>query len=222
MRPVPGAAGGRRAVGGAVRAAQAEAAAEAGQHVYRYRALEVDTGTGGDRGAAPRQEISLHDLTGQVRALVAEAGVAEGTVNLVSQHTTVGLTINENEARLKRDYARWLRATAPPDAAASFGVAGAVQGYEHNDLAARPETPEDLAAIDRNWMSQGKGTLEEFMAQEPINAHAHLMTSVLGTTLSIPVSDGALCIGQWQSVLAVECDGPRVRSIGCQVQGYVT
>ena len=30
---------------------------------------------------------------------MAEAGVAEGTVNLVSQHTTVGLTINENEAR---------------------------------------------------------------------------------------------------------------------------
>ena len=73
--------------------------------------------------------------------------------------------------------------------------------------------------IDKNWMSQGKGTIEEFMAQEPINAHSHLLTMLLGTSLSIPISAGELCIGQWQSVILVDCDGPRKRTVGAQVVG---
>lgn len=145
------------------------------------------------------------------RSQVAASGVVNGTAHLVSQHTTVALTINEDEARLRRDYAKWLLALAPPDAP-----------YLHNDLEQRPETERDLAAIERNWMSQGKGTLEEFMAQEPLNAHAHLLASLLGTTLSVPVVGGELAIGQWQSVLMVELDGPRMRKVGCQVCGYVS
>ena len=104
---------------------------------------------------------------------------------------------------------RWLFGLAPNQA----------DLYEHNDLHLRPETERDRAAIDRNWMSQGKGTLEEFMAQEPINAHSHMLASLLGASETIPVSGGDLVTGQWQSILLVELDGPRTRTLGVQVVG---
>ena len=102
-----------------------------------------------------------------------------------------------------------------------FGQPTASTGvtYDHNDLDARPASEEDATRIDKNWMSQGKGTLAEFMAQEPINAHSHLLSMLLGPSLSVPISAGKLCIGQWQSIILVDCDGPRHRTVGAQVVG---
>jgi secondary thiamine-phosphate synthase enzyme len=45
------------------------------------------------------------------------------------------------------------------------------------------------------------------------NADAHLRSMLLGRDLTLPVVDGELDLGTWQSVLLVECDGPRTRSI---------
>ena len=45
------------------------------------------------------------------------------------------------------------------------------------------------------------------------NADAHLRSSLLGRSVSIPIRDGALALGTWQSVLLIECDGPRERSL---------
>ncbi|QLG61142.1 secondary thiamine-phosphate synthase enzyme YjbQ [Halorarum salinum] len=45
------------------------------------------------------------------------------------------------------------------------------------------------------------------------NADAHLHAMLLGGSVSIPVVDGELALGTWQSVLLVECDGPRTRSL---------
>lgn len=45
------------------------------------------------------------------------------------------------------------------------------------------------------------------------NADAHLRTSLLGRSVSVPVRDGALALGTWQSILLIECDGPRTRSL---------
>ncbi|WP_425498382.1 secondary thiamine-phosphate synthase enzyme YjbQ [Halogeometricum salsisoli] len=45
------------------------------------------------------------------------------------------------------------------------------------------------------------------------NADAHLRSMLLGSSVSIPVEDGELALGTWQSVLFVECDGPRTRSL---------
>lgn len=43
------------------------------------------------------------------------------------------------------------------------------------------------------------------------NAHSHLMSLVLNASESMPVADGKLRIGEWQSVFFVELDGPRQR-----------
>ncbi len=45
------------------------------------------------------------------------------------------------------------------------------------------------------------------------NADAHLRSMLLGRDVTIPVSDGRPALGTWQSVLFVECDGPRERRV---------
>ncbi|WP_049970724.1 secondary thiamine-phosphate synthase enzyme YjbQ [Haladaptatus cibarius] len=45
------------------------------------------------------------------------------------------------------------------------------------------------------------------------NADAHLRSMLLGSSVTIPVSDGGLALGTWQSVLFVDCDGPRTRRV---------
>ena len=45
------------------------------------------------------------------------------------------------------------------------------------------------------------------------NADAHLRALLVGSDVTIPVEDGRLALGTWQSVLLVECDGPRRRTV---------
>jgi secondary thiamine-phosphate synthase enzyme len=45
------------------------------------------------------------------------------------------------------------------------------------------------------------------------NADSHLRALLLGPSETIPVSGGELDLGTWQSVLLVECDGPRTRTV---------
>jgi secondary thiamine-phosphate synthase enzyme len=54
---------------------------------------------------------------------------------------------------------------------------------------------------------------------EPMNAHSHLMAMTLGTSEMIPVMDGKLALGTYQSILFFELDGPRQRTIFCQISG---
>jgi secondary thiamine-phosphate synthase enzyme len=68
--------------------------------------------------------------------------------------------------------------------------------YLHNDLHLR-DVPED----------------------EPINAHSHLIAMLLSPSLSLPIVDGRLGLGTYQSILMVELDGSRSRQVVCQVVG---
>ena len=45
------------------------------------------------------------------------------------------------------------------------------------------------------------------------NADSHLRTLLLGPSETVPVVEGDLALGRWQSVLVVECDGPRERTV---------
>ena len=45
------------------------------------------------------------------------------------------------------------------------------------------------------------------------NAVAHLQATVLGESVTVPVVEGKLDLGRWQSVLFVECDGPQTRRV---------
>ena len=54
---------------------------------------------------------------------------------------------------------------------------------------------------------------------EPMNAHSHLMAMTLSTSEVIPIVDGKLGLGTWQSVLFFDLDGPRKRTLLVQISG---
>jgi secondary thiamine-phosphate synthase enzyme len=45
------------------------------------------------------------------------------------------------------------------------------------------------------------------------NADAHVRAMLVGPSVTVPVRDGEPDLGTWQSVLLVECDGPRTRTL---------
>jgi len=50
-------------------------------------------------------------------------------------------------------------------------------------------------------------------AHNPAHAWSHMSSSILGPSLTVPVSAGKLVLGTWQSVMLVELDGPRERIV---------
>lgn len=61
--------------------------------------------------------------------------------------------------------------------------------------------------------------LRDCPPDEPKNAHSHLLAMLMGSSEAIPVVDGDLALGRWQSVMLVELDGPRERTVGLQLCG---
>ena len=76
-------------------------------------------------------------------------------------------------------------------------LAPAGAGYEHDDFSRRFEIPVD----------------------EPVNGHAHCRQLLLSAFATLLVEDGQLVLGRWQSVFAVELDGPRDRQLAIQLDG---
>jgi secondary thiamine-phosphate synthase enzyme len=70
-------------------------------------------------------------------------------------------------------------------------------GYEHDDFARRFDVP----------------------MNEPINGHAHCRQLLLTGFTTVLVEEGELVLGRWQSVFAVELDGPRNRELAIQLDG---
>ena len=93
--------------------------------------------------------------------------------------------------------------------------------YYHNDIDKRPDSAEEAQRCrDNGWDIDNTQQLQAWRDQEPINAHSHLLSMLVGSSESIPVTDGKMVIGQWQSVLMVDLDGPRDRTVGVQLMGY--
>src|SRR6185437_13981630 len=47
----------------------------------------------------------------------------------------------------------------------------------------------------------------------PTHAPDHIMSSIIGSSVAIPVSNSKLELGAWQRIVVVELDGPRERDI---------
>ena len=47
----------------------------------------------------------------------------------------------------------------------------------------------------------------------PSHTPDHILSALIGTSLSLPVRDGELLLGEWQRVILVEFDGPRKREV---------
>ncbi|HEV7842072.1 MAG TPA: secondary thiamine-phosphate synthase enzyme YjbQ [Pyrinomonadaceae bacterium] len=117
-----------------------------------------------------REREQLVEFTGEVRKQLKEAGAGDGICVLYVQHTTAGLTINEN---------------------------------------ADPDVPRDMLHALRTLIPQHG---MDFRHGEE-NSDAHIKSSLVGTSVTVPFHDGELLLGRWQGIFLCEFDGPRERQV---------
>ncbi|HEX8177726.1 MAG TPA: secondary thiamine-phosphate synthase enzyme YjbQ [Pyrinomonadaceae bacterium] len=117
-----------------------------------------------------REREQLVEFTDEVRRKLKEAGATEGICVLYVQHTTAGLTINEN---------------------------------------ADPDVASDMLHAFRTLIPQHG---MDFRHGEE-NADAHIKSSLVGASVTVPFRDGELMLGRWQGIFLCEFDGPRERSV---------
>lgn len=51
----------------------------------------------------------------------------------------------------------------------------------------------------------------------PEHVPDHILSSLIGTALMLPVQQGSLVLGTWQRVVLVELDGPREREVAMEL-----
>ena len=84
------------------------------------------------------RNFEIINVTGRLREVIAQSGIHEGLTTVQALHTTVALTVNEDEERLRRDIENWFLSIAPPEAK-----------WLHNDIHLRdcpPDEPENAHA----------------------------------------------------------------------------
>ena len=110
------------------------------------------------------------DITAEVEKMLHEVDRVEGVCVLFIQHTTCGLTVNEN---------------------------------------ADPDVQSDMLGFLRRLIPQH----EPHFKHGEQNSDAHIKSSLVGTTVTIPFENGKLVLGRWQAVYLCEFDGPRQRKV---------
>jgi len=110
------------------------------------------------------------EITSEVEKFLRESETKEGMCVLFTQHTTCGLTINENaDPHVKSDMLGFLRGLIP-----QF-----YEGFRHSEQ----------------------------------NSDAHLKSSLVGSSVTVPFQNGKLFLGRWQAIYLCEFDGARERSV---------
>jgi secondary thiamine-phosphate synthase enzyme len=117
-----------------------------------------------------REREQLVEFTDEVRSRLKTSGARDGICVLYVQHTTAGLTINENaDPDVPRDMLQHLRTLIP-----QHGM-----GFRHGEE----------------------------------NSDAHIKTTLVGTSVTVPFHDGELLLGRWQGIFLCEFDGARERQV---------
>ncbi len=121
----------------------------------------------------------IHDITGEVAAVVKRSGIRTGTVHVFNVGSTASIGTIELEPGLGRDLPEMLDRLIPPS-----------RSYGH----------------EQAWHDG--------------NGHSHLQATLMGPSLTVPVSKGKLVLGTWQQIFHLECDvQPRDRTIIVTVHG---
>ena len=108
------------------------------------------------------------DITSDVSKIIP-AGTG-GVCVCFTQHTTCGLTINEN---------------------------------------ADPDVKTDMLGFLKRLIPQYEPNFKHFEH----NSDAHIKSSLVGSSVTIPVENGKLLLGRWQGIYVCEFDGPRDRKV---------
>lgn len=124
------------------------------------------------------------DITRDVAAVIPDGN---GICILFVQHTTCGLTVNEN---------------ADPD------VKSDMLGFLRRLI---PQLPPPRPRKASGTPPQAGG--EFFFKHSEGNSDAHIKSSLVGSSVTVPFENGKLCLGRWQGIYLCEFDGPRERTV---------
>ncbi|HEU5414746.1 MAG TPA: secondary thiamine-phosphate synthase enzyme YjbQ [Candidatus Angelobacter sp.] len=121
----------------------------------------------------------MHDITGNVAAIIVNSGVRTGTAHIFNVGSTAAIGTIEFEPGLQQDLPQLLDKLIPPS-----------RSYGH-----------ELAWHDGN-------------------GHSHLQATMVGPSLTIPISGGKPVLGTWQQIFHLECDvRGRQRTVVITVSG---
>jgi len=107
------------------------------------------------------------DITAHVAKQLPDG---DGVCVLFTQHTTCGLTINEN---------------------------------------ADPDVKSDMLGFLQRLIPQYEPHFKHFEH----NSDAHIKSSLVGSSVTVPFGKGRLLLGRWQGIYLCEFDGPRERQV---------
>jgi secondary thiamine-phosphate synthase enzyme len=79
---------------------------------------------------------------------------------------------------------------------------------------AEPRLIKDILEKLSDLVPEGEGYLHDNIDN---NAHAHILASIIGPSVALPIINGRAALGTWQSILFIELDGPRNRNVLVQI-----
>jgi secondary thiamine-phosphate synthase enzyme len=77
---------------------------------------------------------------------------------------------------------------------------------------ADPDVPKDML----RWAEEALGDERRFAHWEG-NAGGHILASVFGSSVTVPVENSDLALGRWQAIYLMEGDGPRERTLNVTI-----
>jgi secondary thiamine-phosphate synthase enzyme len=81
---------------------------------------------------------------------------------------------------------------------------------------------DDLGAVLQKLIPKRVGYFHDdprYSDCDRANAHAHLRATLLGRPITLALAEGELLLGQYQSIILAELDGPRERRLQVQILG---
>jgi secondary thiamine-phosphate synthase enzyme len=144
----------------------------------------------------------------------------EGTVKVFSKTTIVKTHERTDLVNLSDDIRDFVQSTGVRDGYVQISSLHTTAGLIVNEwqdalLADIKSTVENMVPRDTYY----KHNDPQFSDCDRHNADSHLRIVVLGHSLSVPIDQGKLVLGQWQSVILTEFDGPNQRKVFMQVFG---
>ncbi len=144
---------------------------------------------------------SFHDVTGEVKEIIARSGVQEGIVVVFSQHTTCSVIIQEDSLDQTDNH----------------------NPYLFQDLL---NVLEPIIPIykEGQYLHPGPKCIEQSInifgetLDQTLNTDAHLRSALMGRSESIPLVGGELQLGDHGHVYFADFDGTRSRRRNIQVQ----
>lgn len=75
-----------------------------------------------------------------------------------------------------------------------------------------PGTDKDMLDAFEKIIPQ-YGQIKYCHPHDPEHTPDHILSSLIGTSISVPIKNGKLVLGSWQRIVLIEFDGPRERDV---------